>query len=367
MNQFLSFVSKEFKHILRDRRTVMILLIMPVIQIILFGFAISTEVSHINVAVYDNTKDATTSQLTEKFGQNAYFNVTHIIKSADEIDELFRRNETDLVMVFEENFSANLIHSGRAAIQLIADGTEPNRATSIMNYASNIIAAFQQEMMPTTQPVMQIIPEIKMLYNPQMKSGYNFVPGVMGLILMLICAMMTSISIVREKEMGTMEVLLVSPLKPSYIILSKLIPYLALSLVNLVTILLLSVFVLDVPVAGNLFALGLVSLLFIFLALSFGILISTLVDSQIAAMLASGMVLMIPIILLSGMIFPIESMPGWLQWLSAVLPARWFISAVKKIMIEGLALSYAWKEMIILAGMLVVVLGASIKKFKYRL
>lgn len=367
MNQFLAFVKKEFAHILRDRRTVMILLIMPVIQIILFGFAISTEVGHIRLAVYDNAMDATTARIIEKFRQNKYFDLSYMIYSAEEVDELFRKDEADLVLVFEEDFNENLVHSGRAAIQLIADGTEPNRATTVVNYASNIIMLFQQEMMPTAQPIMQIVPEVKMLYNPHMKSAYNFVPGVMGLILMLICAMMTSISIVREKETGTMEVLLVSPLRPSYIVLSKLIPYLALSLVNLTTILLLSVYVLDVPVAGNLFSLGLVSLLFIFLALSFGILISTIVTTQLAAMLASGMVLMMPVILLSGMIFPIESMPLWLQWLSAVLPARWFISAVKMIMIEGLPLAYAWKEIAVLAGMLILVLGVSIKKFRYRL
>ena len=211
-----------------------------------------------------------------------------------------------------------------------------------------------------------IVPQLKLLYNPQMKSAYNFVPGVMGLILMLICAMMTSISIVREKETGTMEVLLVSPVKPLFIILAKAVPYFVLSFVNLTTILLLSVYVLDVPVAGSLFWL-VVSLLFIFVSLALGLLISTVTRTQVAAMLVSGLMLMMPTMLLSGMIFPIESMPVILQAISAVLPARWYIQAVRKLMIEGVDVSLVLMEVGILATMAVLLITVSFKKFKHRL
>ncbi len=368
MKQFCTFVQKEFYHILRDKRTMLILLVMPIVQIILFGFAISTEVNNVRVAVYDQSNDIATQNLRNRINNNPYFNITHIIDTPGEIDELFRKGQTDLVISFQDKFNEELLHTGKASIQLIADATDPNMATTITGYATNILSAYQEEINKTVQEApMQIVPEVKLLYNPQMKSAYNFVPGVMGLILMLICAMMTSISIVREKERGTMEVLLVSPIRPIYIILAKAVPYLVLSVVNLCTILLLSVFVLNVPVAGSLFWLGIVSLIFIFVALSLGLLVSTIVNTQVAAMLASGMVLMIPVMLLSGMIFPIESMPLFLQWLSCIIPARWFIAAIKKIMIEGLDITYAWKEVSILIGMAVFLMAVSLKKFKYRL
>ena len=367
--QFLAFVKKEFYHIFRDRRTMMILLAMPIIQIILFGFAISTEVKDVRVAVYNPSNDIATSHIIERIGASKYFNITHAITSPSEIDGLFRRNETELVIVFEGNFNENLMHTGKAQVQLIADATDPNYATQLSGYVTNIIGSYQQELIAGgggSIPYV-IVPEVKMLYNPQMKSAYNFVPGVMGLILMLICTMMTSISIVREKERGTMEVLLVSPIKPIYIIMAKAIPYLVLSMVSVCTILLLSVFVLDVPVAGSLFWLSTTAVLFVMVALSLGILISTVVSSQVAAMLAAGMGMMMPVMLLSGMIFPIESMPVILQWVSSVVPARWFISAIKKIMIEGLDVIYVIKEISILGLMAFVLITVSLKKFKYRL
>lgn len=367
MKQFLSFVRKEFYHILRDRRTLLILLGIPIIQIILFGFAISTEVKNVRVAFYDPSNDAATQHIIQRFAANNYFTLTQMIESPAEIERLFLENRIDLAVVFEERFDENLLHSGTAAVQLISDGTDPNTALMLTNYASNIIASYQQESLAAGIPPMQILPRIKLLYNPLMKSAYNFVPGVMGLVLMLICAMMTSISIVQEKERGTMEVLLVSPMKPIFIILSKAIPYFVLSFFNLVSILLLSVFVLKVPMAGSLVSFFFVSFLFIMVALSLGLLISTIVDNQIAAMLASGMVLMMPVIILSGMIFPVESMPAVLQWISNIIPARWYIAAVKKIMIEGLSITYALKESVILFSMAVVLILVSLKKFKYRL
>ncbi|MDR3235877.1 MAG: ABC transporter permease, partial [Prevotellaceae bacterium] len=272
-----------------------------------------------------------------------------------------------LVIVFGENFNDNLLHTGEASVQLIADATDPNQATTLTGYATGVIAGYQQELLRTYNIPVQINPQIRMLYNPQMKASYNFVPGVMGMILMLICAMMTSIAIVRERETGTMEILLASPMKPIYVIISKAVPYLVLSLVNLVTILLLSVFVLGVPVAGSLFWLGVLSFIFIMCALSLGLFISTLVNTQVAAMLASGMGLMMPVMLLSGMMFPIENMPAVLQWLSAVFPARWYIAAVKKIMIEGLPVVSMLKELGILSFMASALILVSLKKFKTRL
>ncbi|MDR0427012.1 MAG: ABC transporter permease [Dysgonamonadaceae bacterium] len=368
MKPFFACVKKEFYHIIRDVRTVLILLVMPVAQIIIFGFAISTEVRNIRVAVGDPSNDASTQRLINEIDANPYFDITRTIDNPKQIDNLFRRDETDLVIVFEENFNENLLRTGEASLQLITDATEPNKATAVTSYAANVIKSYRNGINKgTARANMQISPEIKLLYNPQQKSAYNFVPGVMGLILMLICAMMTSISIVRERELGTMEVLLASPIKPISVILAKTVPYLTLSIVNLATLLLLSVFVLDVPVAGSLGLLSVLSLLFIFVALSLGLLISTIVNSQPAAMLVSGMVLMMPVMLLSGMIFPIESMPLLLQWISNIIPARWFIAAVKKIMIEGLGFTYVLKETAVLVSMIAVIMLISLKNFKYRL
>jgi len=345
----------------------LILLGMPIVQIILFGFAITTEVKDTRVAIYDPSKDVATQRIIEQIQASEYFDIDYVLISPDEINTIFQQSQTNLVIAFSENFSDNLFHTGEASIQLIADGTDPNQAATLIGYATSIISSYQQELMQDYQIPMQIIPDIRMLYNPQMKSAFNFVPGVMGLILMLICAMMTSISIVREKEMGTMEVLLVSPLQPLYIILAKTFPYFILSIVNLVTILFLSVFILQVPIAGSLFWLIVVSLIFILVALSFGMFISTKVNTQVAAMLVSGMGLMMPVMLLSGMIYPIESMPHILQWISYVIPARWYIEAVKKLMIQGVPVIYVLKEIIILLGMALFLLIVSLKSFKIRL
>ncbi|MDR0873495.1 MAG: ABC transporter permease [Prevotellaceae bacterium] len=365
--QFWCFVQKEFYHIFRDRRTVMVMILMPIIQVILFGFAITTEVKNVKIAIYDPSRDVATQHITEKIGAGEFFIIDRYLNSPAEIDRTFREGEVSVIILFSDNFGERLLHTGDAGIQVLLDASEPNQASSAGMYINSIIADYQQELMREASIPFQIRPEIRMLYNPSMKSGYNFVPGVMGMILMLICAMMTSIAIVREKEMGTMEVLLASPVKPIYVVLSKMSPYFVISWFNLITILLLSVYVLGVPVSGNLFWLNVLSLLFIVVALGLGLFISTLVDTQVAAMLASGMGMIMPVMLLSGFVFPTESMPPVLQWLSTVVPARWYIAAVRRIMIEGAPVQAVWKEFAILAGMAAVIITVSLKNFKSRL
>lgn len=325
------------------------------------------EVKNVRLAVLDPSNDVVTRKIIDRLDASEYFTVTRRFHSPREMEAAFLKNKIDMVVVFNEHFADGL-YCGDARVQLIVDATDPNMSTSQINYATGIVSAVGQEMIsPGISSSARLTPDIKLLYNPQMKSAYNFVPGVMGLILMLICAMMTSISIVREKETGTMEVLLVSPVKPLFIILAKAVPYFVLSFVNLVTILLLSVFVLDVPVVGSLFWLVVVSLLFIFVSLSLGLLISSVTRTQVAAMLASGMILMMPTMVLSSMIFPVESMPLILQLISDIIPARWYIQAVRKLMIEGVSVVLVFKEIGILLLMATVLITVSIKKFKYRL
>ena len=361
MKQFWAFVKIEFFHIFRDRRTMLILLGMPVLQIMLFGFAITTEINHSRVAVLDPSKDAVTTRIVERIDENHYFSVVKELSAASEVESVFLCDEADIVVAFTPGFDEKL-RTGEAGVQLVVDASDPNTANMTSGYMQGIIG---QALQAGKQAAVEV--QTHLLFNPQMKSAYNFVPGVMGLILMLICAMMTSISIVREKETGTMEVLLVSPIRPIFIILAKAVPYLVLSCVNLVTILLLSVYVLHVPVAGSLWVLCLLSVLLITVALSLGLLISCLVDNQVAAMIVSGIGLMMPVMLLSGMIFPTESMPVVLQYISDIIPARWYIQAVKKVMIEGLGIEAVWREALILAGMAALLVGLSLKKFKERL
>ncbi len=362
--QFGAFILKEFRHIFRDRRTMLILLGIPVVQIVLFGFAITTEVRNVKVAVAGGLGDETAQRIVERLDASEYFDVAGYVVSGTDADRLFRRREATIVVAFSRDFSGSL-PSGEAAVQIIADASDPNQATMAANYATSIITGHMAGEDAGTP--MGITPVVKMLYNPGMKSAYNFVPGVMGLILMLICAMMTSISIVREKETGTMEVLLASPVRPVYIIMAKAIPYMVLSCVNLITLVLLAVFLLGVPVAGSVWLLGLLSLLFIAVSLSLGLLISTVAPNQVIAMLLSGMVLMMPALILSGMVFPIESMPWVLRTVSNAIPARWFISAVRKVMIEGLGAAAIAREMAILGFMALFLLTVSLKNFKKRL
>lgn len=356
MKQFFAFVKKEFYHIFRDPRTMLMLLAMPIVQIILFGFAISTEVKNARVAVLDPSNQMVARQIIDKFDASEYFTVNHIIARPTEADDLFRQGKIDMALVFDNEFGRH------RNVQVITDGSDPNTATIVANYATAIIKSSSEAI---AAPI--IVENVQFLYNPSMLSSYNFVPGVMGMILMLICAMMTSISIVREKEMGTMEVLLVSPVHPIKMIMAKIIPYFTISVVNLTIILLLSVYLLKVPIAGGFTGLILLSILFIFVALSLGLLISTIVDTQVAAMIISGMVLMMPTVLLSGMMFPIENMPLPLQYFSSILPARWFIAGVRKLMIQGVDIQYAAKEFAVLGLMAVVLVVASLKKFKIRL
>lgn len=367
MRQFLAFIKKEFYHIARDRWTMIILLAMPIVMLTLFGYAITTEVRNTRVAVYDPSRDVATRGIVEKLEASPYFKDFRYFSSPGEIDDAFKGGDLGLVVVFSERFAENLGRTGEAEVLLVADGSDPNTATTLASYASSIIASYLRDDPALAALPYRIVPQVKLLYNPQMKGAYNFVPGVMGMVLMLICAMMTSISIAREKEKGTMEVLLVSPMKPILIILAKAVPYLVLSIVNLATILVLSVFMLKVPIAGSLFWLIVVSLEFIFLSLSLGLLVSTAVSTQAAALLISGMALMMPVVLLSGMMFPVENMPLFLRVVSDAIPARWYILAVRKIMIKGLGLSSILMELAILGGMTLLILAVSLKKFKVRL
>lgn len=346
MKQFESFIIKEAQHILRDKRTMLILFGMPVVMMLLFGFAISTDVRNVRTAVVLSYVDHQTHKMVERLGANEYFDILYKVDNSAAAEQLIRHQKADVAIVF----------SGNNAIQVITDGTDPNMAQMYANYATMILQS--SDMSVITQ---------KLLFNPQMRSCYNFVPGIMGMLLMLVCAMMTSISIVKEKERGTMEVLLVSPVRPLMIIIAKAVPYLVLAFVILCTILSISKYLLLVPLSGSLFWIFLVSCIYIIVALSLGLLISTVAKTQLVALLTSAMILLMPCILLSGMMFPVESMPDILQYISAIMPPRYYISAMRKLMIMGVGIDKVMHELMVLSLMAVVLLSAALLKFRSRL
>ena len=345
---FLSFVVKETRHILRDGRTMLILFGMPVVMMLLFGFAISTDVRNVRTAVVLSQVDYHTQQIVEALSANEYFLITHRVDTPKEAEQLIRHQKADIALVFMDD-----------KVQVLTDGADPNMAQMYANYARQIISGSNTRSLFTIHSLL--------LYNPQMRSCYNFVPGIMGMLLMLICAMMTSISIVREKERGTMEVLLVSPVKPLVIFLSKAVPYLVMAFFILISILLISHFILGVPIHGSLFYIFLISTIYIIVALSLGLLVSTVARTQLVALLMSAMMLMLPCILLSGMVFPVESMPRILQYISAILPPRYYIAAMRKLMIMGVDITSVGHELWVLGLMAAVLLSAALLKFNKRL
>ncbi|MCX7876944.1 MAG: ABC transporter permease [Melioribacteraceae bacterium] len=367
MKQLKFFIKKEFYHILRDKRSLLILLGLPVVQLLLFGFAITTEVRNAKIVVFDNSKDNVTQQIISKIQNNKYFLIDKTIYNQSQIEEVFKEGKIRLAIIFPNNFQNDLLHNNKAQIQIIADATDPNQATTLTNYVASIVNDFQQELNQQSKIILNIKTEYRMLYNPQLKGAYSSVPGVMGMILLLISAMMTSISIVKEKETGTMEILLVSPMKPWFVVVSKVIPYFVISIINVATIILLSVFVLGMPIKGSLLLLSFSTLLYIFCALSLGILISTVADTQQAAMIISIIGLMLPVVMLSGYAFPIANMPNILQWISNIVPAKWYIIIVKSVMLKGLGFEDIFDEIIILTVMTILFLIISIKRFKVRL
>ena len=351
MKQFISFVIKEAKHILRDRRTMLILFGMPVVLMLLFGFAISTDVKDVRTVVVTSQTDHRTQAAVERLAQSEYFTITQTARTPQEAERIIRSQKADMAVVFANGFA-----SRKGGVQFIVDGSDPNMAQQWTNYAQQVILNPQSSLV-----------NMRMLYNPQMKSAYNFVPAIMGMLLMLVCAMMTSISIVREKEKGTMELLLVSPVRPLMVIIAKAVPYLVLAFCILITILLMARYVLDVPLQGSVLWILFVSAIYILLALALGLLISNIAQTQLVALLMSAMVLLMPVIMLSGMIFPVESMPQVLQWIAAVVPPRYYIDAMRKLMIMGVGIGEVMKEVAVLSIMVAVLLAVSLKMFNTRL
>ncbi|MEI8004778.1 MAG: ABC transporter permease [Bacteroidota bacterium] len=366
MKRFLGFVVKEFYHIFRDYRTLLILFLLPAIQLLLFGYVITNEIKDARIAILDQSKDEITRRISEKVLSSGYFILDKNLSASSEIEQVFRKGNVQLVLVFAPDFAKNLDKTGNARVQIIGDASDPNTANILVNYIQGILSNYLVSLNAEKIP-MQITPEVRMMYNGQMKGVYMFVPGLMAMLLMLISALMTSLSITREKELGTMELLLVSPLKPFQIIIGKVFPYVFLAFIDACIIIIIGNTVFGVPVVGSVALLLFESFLYICMALSLGILISTITSSQQIAMMLSLVALMLPTILLSGFIFPVENMPVVLQWFCKIMPPKYFITIIKSIMLKGNGFSYIVYETAIMTGFTAFFILLSIKKFKVRL
>lgn len=363
----IAFIIKEFRHILRDPRSLLILIGMPVAQILIFGYAITTDLKESNVGIVRKTNDPLSSALIQHLDASQWFRVVKVWDNPTEIENAFRKGEIRMALVLNDNSEARIMRGEQIQVQLIGDASDPNTANLLVQYAKGIVGTTITRYAPANQLSLGLKVSTRMLYNEEIRSVFMFVPGTIVIILMLLSAIMTSISLTREKETGTIEVLLVSPLRSYEIILGKVIPYVGLSLLNAITILLLAKLLFAMPFRGSLALLIAETVLFIALALSIGIFISTVTRTQQMAMLLSMFALMLPTILLSGFIFPVENMPQWLQYFSALMPARWFVNIVRGIMIRGVGMEFLWKETLILLGMTLFFIALSIKKFKIRL
>ncbi len=346
----IPFIKKETLHILRDSRTMAIVLLIPVILMVLFGFAISTEVNNVDVVAVTPVQNSYVREVLSRVSENPYMTFKGCIAPGN-IDAVLRQGKADAVIVFSNDTPV-------PDIELIMDASKTNTVQSAAAYVQGIVSAGQR----TPVPII-----MRTLYNPQMKSAYNFVPGIMGMLFILICAMMTSVSIVREKETGTMEVLLVSPVRPMRIVIAKLVPYFVLSCIVLATILLIAYGLLDLPLSAAVINVVWVSLLYIILSLALGILISTVTEQQVVALLVSAMLFMLPVIMLSGMLFPLENMPRVLQWVSCIVPARWYIDAMRKLMIEQLPAGGVLDDVAIMTAMALLIIVIAVKKFNDKL
>lgn len=367
IDQFLAFTRKEFFHILRDRKTLLVLVVLPISQLLIFGFALNSSLTEMPTAVLDMSNDRMSRQIVSEIDASSTFKIVEYVSSMQEVDELFKSGKLSLVLVFMPGFEREIKRTGKGNMQVIIDASLQINASTLESYILATLLTYQQKINAERELPIQIIPEVKMRYNPRLNSAFHFVPGVIGIVLMLVCSMMASLAIVKEKESGTMEVLLVSPVRPPVIILAKLMPYLLIGMINIVVILLISVFVLKVPVAGNIFLLFFVGTIFTLSSLALGIMVSVLTKTQRSAIIISIAGLMLPAITLSGFIFPLDSLSMGMKVIVHAMPVTLFISSARNIMIKGLGMEAVYPELCGLVVITVFLIAISIKCFKNRL
>ncbi|HUP47675.1 MAG TPA: ABC transporter permease [Thermoanaerobaculia bacterium] len=366
MNALLGLLRKETYHILRDRRTLAVILLLPVVQVIIFGYAIRTDVKSVRIAIVDPAPDHFTVAVRNRLPAGKVFETIAVLRSSDALEPLFQSGRAQAALLFEPGFAERVGRGLPARVQIITDATEPNTGAAIQAYLLNVLRSMQRELGIGQQDV-QIVPQARLRFNPTAESKNLFVPGLMAFVLTIISSLMTAITLTREKESGTMEALLVSPLRPWQIIVGKVTPYLVIGLVSIIGVLLAARVIFQVPLRGSVLLLLGAGMIFILVSLALGVLISARSATQRVAMTAALLGTMLPTMILSGFIFPIESMPEPLQWLSHVVPAKWFVLIARGIMLKGIGLEYLWQETLVLVIMAVFLLVASTRSFHERL
>ena len=366
MRAFLGFVRKETLHLLRDRQTLAILLLFPVVQVLIFGFAVRTDVRDIPIAIVDPTPDVATTELRERIDASDRFHIVGVASSAQGLDLQFRHGSIRQALVLPTDVERRLGRGDSLPVQLLTDGSDPNTGGIMQGYATAIVQRWYRDAVPA-EGAIRIDTQTRMRYNPTLESSHLFVPGLVAFVLTIVSALMTAISISREKETGTMEMLLVSPIRPTAIVAGKVMPYIVLGFVSVLLVLVAARTVFGVPLRGSLALLLAESGLYIVTALALGIVISTKAPNQRTAMIAALAGLMMPTLLLSGFIFPLDSLPQVLQWLSYAVPARWFLTIVRGIMLKGAGLATLWQETLILIGMTLFLLAKGSRGLAIRL
>lgn len=366
MNALWGLLRKEGYHILRDRRTLAVLIFMPIVQVILFGYSIRTDVKDVRLVIVDPTPDATTLELRNRFNAAGTFRIVAVVPTEANLAPLFETDTAQVAVRFQPRFGERIAAGEMAQVLVITDATEPNSGSARQNYVTAVIQNYQQELRQRAGRI-RIVPETRARFNPTRESTNLFVPGLMAMVLNIIAALMTALSLTREKETGTMEALLVSPLRPWQIIIGKVAPYLAIGFVSVIAVLLEAKLVFHVPVRGSVPLLLFEGMLFILVALSLGILVSARTSSQRVAMMGALIGTMLPTQMLSGFVFPLESMPPLIQWIANVIPAKWFVLVARGIMLKGVGLAYLWPETLVLGVMTLLLLAASARSFKVRL
>lgn len=367
MKAFRGFVEKEVRHILRDPRTVAILFGMPLIMLILFGYAIRNEINKVDLVISNPLGNAEVTEIIHKLESSGYFKIVAYQTGPVDAEHYFENDRAKAVLIFGESIEQQHSNQQAPQVQLILDATEPNLSRIISNYLQAILRDYSIQKSNASDQLAGVQVEPRFLFNPELKSSYLFVPGVIAVILMLISSLMTALTITREKESGTMEILLVSPLKPAEIIIGKVLPYTVLAAANVFSILIAADILFDIPFRGSFFLFAIESMIFVIVSLALGVFISTAANTQLIAMLISLVGLLLPTIILSGFIFPIKDLPEVLQWLSHAVPAKWFLIVVRGIMLKGQGIAELWMETLVLAGMCVFFLALSTLKFKPRL
>ncbi len=333
LKRVIAIARKEFLHIIHDPRSLVVIFVLPIFQLTMFGYALDMEIKNVDLAVLDYSRSPISWQLVQTFEGSPFFHVQYFDGQPVGLERLFLQRKARAALIIQPDFARNFRRQPATPVQLIIDAVDPNAATLIRNYSLQVIAEFNRRFGGEIRLPFDV--EKAIWFNPDLKSAYFFVPGLLALILIMLCALLTSVTITREKEMSTMEQILVSPVKPREIIIGKVIPYIVISMTIGVLILSIGTFLFGVPFRGSYALLVLFSSIYIITALSMGLMISTIARTQQVAMMMAQIATMLPTIILSGFIFPISSMPRPLQWISNIIPAKYYLKIVRGIMLKG--------------------------------